>query len=223
MGDRAFKRVLVWSGWLRFSHGSVGLATLVLLLTGWLLAESPSLAPTALDLHYYAAAFLVFGLLIRFALMLLGQQHERLVGLLPRAADFNGYGETLRFYFSLGKTPAPRSYAHNPLWKPVYLLIYLVLIIQLASGTLMPERDLLSGFYLPSVHAFWADVLLWISILHIAAVSLQDARGKTADVSAMLNGYRLFFIERRQFGDGQEQLVQFTMPDKPGHPERDSA
>ena len=44
MSEKEYQRVLVWSGWLRLSHWTIGLTTLVLLLTGWLIAESPSLA-----------------------------------------------------------------------------------------------------------------------------------------------------------------------------------
>ena len=74
MEDPVIKRVLVWSGWLRISHASIGLAVLLLLLTGWLIAESPSLAESALDLHYLASGFLVFGLVVRIVLMFAGME-----------------------------------------------------------------------------------------------------------------------------------------------------
>ena len=64
MDKPVIKRVLVWSGWLRLSHASIALAVAVLLLTGWLIVESPSLAGLALDLHYLASSLLIFGLLM---------------------------------------------------------------------------------------------------------------------------------------------------------------
>ena len=81
MDDPVIKRVLVWSGWLRLSHACVGLAVLVLLFTGWLIAESPSLAESALELHYLVSSLLIFGLVVRILLMFAGKQHERLSGL----------------------------------------------------------------------------------------------------------------------------------------------
>ena len=81
MDGPVIKRVLVWSGWLRTSHASIGLAVLVLLFTGWLIAESPSLAESALELHYLASGFLIFGLVVRIVLMFSGMEHERLPGL----------------------------------------------------------------------------------------------------------------------------------------------
>ena len=207
MGEKQYKRVLVWSGWLRLSHWSVATGSLVLLLTGWLIAESPSLAESALEIHFLAAGLLMFGLLVRAALMLVGQANERFMALIPTSSEFKAISDTLRFYVSLGKTPLPRWYAQNPLWKPLYLAIYLVLLLQLASGAMMQNQPVISGFYLPSVHAFWAQVMLWFSILHIAAVALHDSRGKAADSSAMLSGFRLFTIDSQQSESDSVQYV----------------
>jgi len=214
MSEKEYRRVPVWSGWLRLSHGAVGLATLVLLLTGWLLAESPSLAESALDVHYLAAGVLVSGLIVRIALMFIGQEHERITALIPASSEFKAIVEILRFYISMGKMPLPRWYAQNPLWKPLYLVSYLVLLVQVASGAMMQNQPLVSGFYLPSLHAFWAQFMLWFSVLHIVAVSLHDGRGKTADISAMLSGIRLFVIDRDRLQGGNEERVQFVSLDK---------
>ena len=72
------RRILVWSGWLRLSHLLVGLSTLVLLVSGWLIEAAPSLEADAVDLHYLAAGFLVFGLALRLVLMFTGSPVERL-------------------------------------------------------------------------------------------------------------------------------------------------
>ena len=51
------------------------------------------------------------------------------------------------------------------------------------------------GFYLPSVHDFWAKVIMVFSCLHVIYVVLQDAKGTASDVSAMINGHRIFIVE----------------------------
>lgn len=214
MSEKEYRRVLVWSGWLRLSHWAIGLATLVLLLTGWLLAESPSLAELALDVHYLAAGILVSGLIVRIALMFVGQEHERLAALIAASSEFKVIAETLRFYISLGKMPLPRWYAQNPLWKPLYLLSFLLLLVQVVSGAVMQNQPIVSGVYLPSAHALGAQALFWFSVLHIAAVSLHDGRGKTADISAMLSGFRLFSIDRDGFQGADEENVQLVSVDK---------
>jgi Ni/Fe-hydrogenase 1 B-type cytochrome subunit len=188
---------MVWSGWLRLSHAATGLSTLALLLTGWLIADSPSLADDAVEAHYLAASVLVFGLLIRLALFALGQEHERLHHLVPRGSEVSAVIQTLRNYVSFGKLPLPGWYAQNPLWKPLYLVMYLGLVVLAASGALMPDTDLVYGFYLPSVHAWWAWLVLWFSGLHLVAVVWHDLAKGSTDVSAIINGYRTFEIDTR--------------------------
>jgi Ni/Fe-hydrogenase 1 B-type cytochrome subunit len=213
MGDPVIKRVLVWSGWLRLSHASIGLATLALLMTGWLIAESPSLAESALGLHYLASSLLIFGLVVRIVLLLAGKEHERLPGLFPASSELTAIAKTLRFYISLGRSPMPGWYAQNPLWKPLYLVIYLALIILAITGAAMPDTSIALGFYLPSVHTFWAQLVLWFTVLHIASVFMHDYRNQTTDISAMVNGYRLFLIEGSQAGPGADEAIQIISLD----------
>jgi Ni/Fe-hydrogenase 1 B-type cytochrome subunit len=208
MEDPVIKRVLVWSGWLRISHASIGLSVLLLLFTGWLIAESPSLAESALDLHYLASSFLIFGLVVRIVLMFAGIEHERLHGLFPASSELYAMARTFRFYVSLGKSPMPGWYAQNPLWKPVYLVIYLALIVLVITGAAMPEVSLMLGFYLPSVHTFWAQLLFWFTVLHTGSVVMHDYKNKTTDISAMVNGYRLFLVDSNRAGSVAEKLVQ---------------
>ncbi len=208
MDEPVIKRVLVWSGWLRTSHACIGLAVLVLLFTGWLIAESPSLSGSALDLHYLASSFLIFGLVVRGLLMFTGREHERLPGLFPASSELYAMAETLRFYVSLGKSPMPGWYAQNPLWKPVYLVIYIALIVLAATGAVMPDVSLMLGFYLPSVHTFWAQLMFWFTVLHTASVVMHDYKNKTTDISAMVNGYRLFLIDSNRAGKVVDEAVQ---------------
>lgn len=213
MADEEFRRILVWSGWLRFSHLSIGLSVIVLLLSGWLTAQSPLLAEDAMDIHYLAASFLLFGLVLRVALMFFGQSNDRLSSLIPRRSELKAIGQTLLFYLSLGKRELPRWYAHNPLWKLIYLLVFAGLAIQILTGALIREQLLFYGFYLPSIHAFWAKILFWISVLHVLSVVLHDLKGRGADISGIINGYRLFFIDRSQGPGTDDPSVQYVSMD----------
>lgn len=190
------RRVAVWSGWLRLAHWSMAVATLTLLTTGWLVANSPALAEAAADYHYLAAGLLLFALVLRFGIGFFGKGAERLEHLLPSDNDLAGIRASLIFYLSFGKAPLPNWYAHNPLWKPVYLLLLVALVLSTVTGWLMPEQPLLGGFYLPHVHAWLADAIAVFLLLHLLSVILQDWRGQSADVSAMINGSRYFTIDR---------------------------
>lgn len=192
------QRVRVWSAGLRLAHWLIGLPVLVLLATGWLTGVAPSLAAAASDVHGVAGFALTLGLALRLYLLLAGSGAAHWRALVPAPGDLGKAGMMLRFYLSLGRTPLPRWYSHNPLWVPLYALILLILVAQSATGLLMEHRPLLAGFYLPAVHAFLAPVILAFSALHIVAVVLHDARGTSSDVSAMINGHRIFVIEKPQ-------------------------
>ena len=194
-GKEYIQRVLVWGGGLRLAHWLIALSVLALIATGWLMKLAPSVAGAASDGHDLAGFALTLGLALRLYLLFAGTGAAHWRALLPARADLGKAGVMLRFYLSLGRTPLPRWYAHNPLWTPFYVLILLILALQAATGMMMETWPVLGGFYLPAVHDFWAPVILTFSGLHIIAVVLQDARGAASDVSAMINGHRIFVVE----------------------------
>lgn len=213
MAEQEFKRVRVWSGWLRLSHLSIGLSTLLLLGSGWVIAEGTGVAMDAMDVHFLSASLLLFGLVLRLVLMFFGARNERIWALFPPHSEWRAMGRQVLFYLSLGRAPLPRWYAHNPLWKPVYLLMFLALLVQIITGLLMQDRPLVAGIYLPAVHALWAKILLWLSGLHILTVIWHDLKGQGADVSAIINGYRLFFIDRSQTPEQGQSSVKYVSMD----------
>ena len=74
--------------------------------------------------------------------------------------------------------------------------MFIALALSALTGWLMPDRPLLGPFYLPSVHQWLADAVAVFVLLHLLSVILQDWRGQSADVSAMINGSRYFTIDR---------------------------
>ena len=104
--------------------------------------------------------------------------------------------DSLVFYLSLGRTRLPNWYAHNPLWKPVYLALLLLLTLSAATGWLMPETPLLGRVYLPGAHRWLADIVAVLTLAHLFSVVLQDVKGRHGDISAMLSGDRYFEVER---------------------------
>ena len=198
---KEIRRVLIWGGWLRVSHWSVALSTLVLIVTGWLIGYSPMQAGSALEYHYLAVSVLVFGIVLRIAIFFRGSDHERLPALFPQPSEFRAIRQTLLAYLTLGKQPLPHWYAHNPLWKIIYIMWYLALLLLIASGAIMPDTPVVAGFYLPSVHEFWATIVVWLAGLHLLALIAHDYFAKTTDISAMINGYRLFEVEGQSVSD----------------------
>ncbi len=192
---KTIQRVPVWSTGLRLAHWLIALSVLVLIATGWLMKLAPAMAGAAGESHNLAGFLLTAGLALRLFLLFAGIGAAHWRALVPARGDLGKAGMMLRFYLSLGRTPLPRWYAHNPLWAPLYALLLLILVLETATGLLMDTWPVLAGFYLPSVHAFWTPVILAFSGMHILTVIAQDAKGTASDVSAMINGHRIFVVE----------------------------
>ena len=145
------RRVPVWSGWLRVAHWALAGATLLMLVTGWLIANAPTVAAGAAEVHYLGAAVLVFGLALRLFLGFAGKGAERLEHLVPKPSEMTGLRNSALFYLSLGKAPLPNWYAHNPLWKPIYLVWFALLVaVTLQTSFLTPPVGF-AIFYLKGV------------------------------------------------------------------------
>ncbi|MCB1772223.1 MAG: cytochrome b/b6 domain-containing protein [Gammaproteobacteria bacterium] len=190
------RRVAVWSGWLRLVHWAIAGATLVLMATGWLVAETPSVADAAADVHYLAASLLLFGLAVRLFLGFFGSGAERFEHMLPTGSEWDAIKGSALFYLTFGRAPRPNWFAHNPLWKPLYLVLLLALAASALSGWLMGDVPILGPLYLPGVHVWLAGLIGVLVLAHVYSVALQDAKGQTADISAMLNGHRYFSVDR---------------------------
>lgn len=207
------RRVAVWSGWLRFVHWALAAATLILIATGWLVANSPALAEAAADIHFIAASVLIAALALRLSLGIAGKGSDRFGYMLPQPSDFAGMRASLLFFLSLGKAPLPSWYAHNPLWKPIYLMLFVLLALSAVTGWIMPEIQLIGRFYLPKVHSWLSNAIILVTAAHVFSVTLQDVKGKTADISAMFNGYRYFSIERDRSAQPGAKPVSVKLDD----------
>jgi Ni/Fe-hydrogenase 1 B-type cytochrome subunit len=191
-----FQRVMVWSQWMRLAHWSIALSVLTLMATGWLVSSAPSVAAGASDLHGYAASVLIAGLALRIWLLFTDKGVGGWEALVPIRASLPAMKQMLMFYFTLGKAPLPAWYGHNPLWVPIYALLYLFLLVMALTGLFMQDHPLFAGLYLPSIHVAFAKIITVLAVFHLLTVVLQDIKGKRADVSAMLNGYKLFETEK---------------------------
>ena len=107
----------------------------------------------------------------------------------------------LRFYVSFGRTPLPNWYAHSPLWAPIYLLLFFLLLTQIVSGFLIAagQHTLLINLYI--LHNFNSTFLAIFTAVHIISVFIHDLKAGSSDISAMIHGYRIFNIEKQELPD----------------------
>jgi Ni/Fe-hydrogenase 1 B-type cytochrome subunit len=190
-------RVYVWSRWLRLSHWSLAVAVFGLVASGWLLGTDPVLFSSALDFHFIFAALMLPALLLRLYLLFAGKGTDHLHDCELDKLKIHQAWEVIRFYLTLGRAPLPKWYSHNPLWGPIYLLLFLFLTISAASGLAL-SRDLVSlaGISLYDLHRVGYYVAATFICLHLPAVFSHDLGDEGSDVSAMISGYRIFTVRK---------------------------
>ena len=142
--------------------------------------------------------------------MIKGQPQERFENLIPKPSELRSIREMLRFYLLFGKAPLPKWYAQNPLWKPIYLAFYMILSLQVMSGLMMSDDTHLLGFYMPSVHLFWSNILLALSLAHIINVIWLEYEGRNNDISAIIHGEKTFISEAPRHSNKAESPLTFT-------------
>lgn len=158
--------------------------------------QAPQLGSWILDAHYYASALLIPAFLVRLYLLFFGSGSDLISSCSLDRHKFKQALAVLTSYLTLGKVPMPKWYAHNPLWGPLYLLLFLVIAMQIVSGLLLMNHvTLLDSVSIRSLHGFGYQFTLGFSLLHILAVFVHDLKGTGSDVSAMISGQRVFVVE----------------------------
>ena len=203
-------KVLVWSRWLRLSHWGLAISCIGLLSTGWLMDADPLLALNARDYHFMFAALLLPALLLRLYLLLFGKGTDRLDDCEPNRHKLEQALQVIHFYLTLGKAPLPKWFGHNPLWGPIYLLLFFMLLTTALSGILLLKGfQFLAGISMLDLHLVGYYFILVFTLLHIPAVFSHDLSNTSADISAMVNGHRTFEVENpsQSTSDGTKQRV----------------
>jgi Ni/Fe-hydrogenase 1 B-type cytochrome subunit len=193
----------VWSRSLRLIHWSMAFAVMVLIFTGWGMRADPLLAATLLDDHFMAAGLLIPAFILRLYLLFFGSGSDHISDCESDMNRLRSAIAVLKFYFSLGRSPLPRWYAHNPLWGPIYLLLFVFVLLQITSGLLQQRQAFIAGISLHDLHIIGAYAITTFTLLHIVAVFLHDLGGRGSDISAMINGHRIFIIGETAAGRQQ--------------------
>jgi Ni/Fe-hydrogenase 1 B-type cytochrome subunit len=199
------QRIRVWSAPLRLVHWLMALCVLALLASGWIGSARLAEAGRWRDLHFTSGYLLAVAIVIRLGLLLRGRAPtDRWRDLLPAGRQqWLGMRDMLLFYMTLGRTTLPGYYGHNPLWGPVYLVLFALTALGVVTGVLLSGYDALGllvltaspwwlGWSLPEWHSGVATTLAVAVAVHVLAVFAHDARGTAGEISAMVNGHKIF-------------------------------
>jgi Ni/Fe-hydrogenase 1 B-type cytochrome subunit len=206
MQIKTVSQVLVWSRWLRLSHWSLAISTVGLISSGWLMSRDTVIAAAASEIHYLLAGILLPSLLLRLYLLFFGTGTDHLTDCEPNGHRLSQALQVIRFYLTLGKAPLPKWFSHNPLWGPIYIALFFLMILTTASGLLLlNDLPLLGTISMLDLHQLGYTFILGFTILHLPAVFSHDLSSKSGDISAMVNGYRTFEVGDSLTGKREEE------------------
>ncbi len=185
--------VLVWSPWLRLSHWLIAAGTLFQITSAWALKHDSANYTFWLDWHIISGQIILMALILRIALFFVpGSSNWRTF--MPKKAQHQAMLQMIKFYLSFGRFPLPNWHAHNPLWLPLYLIMFLVLAGGTISGLLYDSTQSIAGYSIDVLHRNFACIIIIFSLFHIVTALLHELKGKGAFISAMINGYRYFHL-----------------------------
>ena len=213
------QRVLVWPPILRILHLMMAATVLILLITGMLINSgmilNEQLYQHLLQVwHLPAGHVLILVLLARMVLLLTRKDVAGWRALIPDNLD--GVISTATFYLSLARMKLPGYFAHNPLWKLLYLLWLILLLIQSFSGLLLESswwRSVLrtDSATVLELHQLLLEPLTVFIIAHVITALLHDWKSPTGEISAINNGYKFFSIEKNQSPVSIDQPVTVSL------------
>ncbi len=202
MQQENIRYVLVWSGWLRLSHWLIAAGILFQITSAWAIGHNNADYTFWLDWHLITGQIILVALALRVVLFFFpGSSSWR--AFIPEKSQLQAMLQMIKFYLSLTRFPLPNWYAHNPLWLPLYLIVFIVLAACLITGLMYDSPKNIVGFTMVKLHSTLASAVIIFSIAHIASVFLHDLKGKGAFISAMVNGHRYFHFTNQcdRYGD----------------------
>lgn len=202
MQQENIRYVLVWSGWVRLTHWLMAAGVLFQFASAWAIQHGNVDYEFWRDWHMICGQLLLITVVGRVILMFLLPGSAHWGALLPDKAQWEGMKQMLLFYLSFARFPLPNWYAHNPFWRLLYPLLWVVLVACAITGLFYNTAHSFLGMSMFGLHGGLADIILIFSVAHVLAAFLHDLKGKGAAISGMINGYRYFHVERQE-GDRQ--------------------
>lgn len=195
MQQETIRYVLVWSGWVRLAHALIAAGVLFLLASAWALQQGVVDPEFWRDWHMIVGQLVLVAVVGRVILLFLLPGTANWRAFLPDKAQWAAMKQMALFYLSFARFPLPNWYGHNPFWRVIYPLFWLVLLVCAVTGLFYNAPYQFLGMSMFGLHGGLASLILWFTVAHVVAVVLHDLKGKGASISGIINGYRYFHVE----------------------------
>lgn len=200
MQQETIRHVLVWSGWVRLTHWLIAGGVLFQFASAWAIGLGAADYDFWRDWHMISGQLLLVAVVGRLILLFMLPDSGSWRALLPDRAQLEGLMQMVRFYLSFARFPLPNWYAHNPFWRQLYPLLWLVLIICGVTGLVYNAPYTALGVSMFKLHGWLASVILVFTVAHLLTVFLHDLKGKGASISGIISGYRYFHVGTQAAG-----------------------
>ncbi len=226
MKTRNFKRVMVWELPVRIFHWLNVLALLVLIVTGFLIANPPALLSSAEAtnlhsfgvlrfIHFTAAYVFFFVMLMRIYWAFAGNKFASWRAFWPNKKLWKNFKHVLRIDVLLQNEAIHDvkniSIGHNSMATISYVAMFFIALIQVFTGFALYAD--LSSWWLPklfswviplfegdfmvrTIHHIATWLFIFFSLIHVYLVFYHDWLEGRGEVSSMFGGYK-FVAETR--------------------------
>jgi Ni,Fe-hydrogenase I cytochrome b subunit len=195
---RKYQEYTAWDVPTRWFHWINALAVVGLIATGLVVLNDDALGLSASgkillkSFHVSFGYLMAANLLWRFIWAFLGNRYVRWRGILPGGP---GYLTALRAYTASFLSGEPQQYVgHNPLARIGVSLLFLFLVIQVATGLVIAGTDL---FWPPFGHWF----AQWVAAAGVDPATVQPGATDSIDKAAYkaMRAFRQPFVEVHEF------------------------
>ncbi|MGB1110191.1 MAG: cytochrome b/b6 domain-containing protein [Gammaproteobacteria bacterium] len=185
------KSITVWPYSARVIHLLLVAMVSFQFFSAWALGQGAGDPNFWLDWHVMLGQGLLFVLGARLYLL----SGKGVLGwralVLDRAAR-RGAVEMGKFYLSMGRMPLPAWFAHNPAWRPLYVLMLVLLVAAVLTGFGHDSYWRVAGFRISELHTAATSLLAIVLVGHVAAAVWHDWKGHVGGISGILGGDRCF-------------------------------
>ena len=210
--------VCVWPLPVRVIHWTIFLSVVVLSLTGFYIG-TPYLAVKsdpgfvmgwARALHNVTAFVFIAAIIARIIWAFTGNRWSHWDQFVPASKERrqNAWAG-LKYYLFVSRTPPP-GVGHNALAGATYLVLFLMFLVQIFTGTALLSLE--SGGFLAAVSGwvflvlpipwvrFLHHLIMWLTwgfvVHHVYSAMLMDTEEKTGLISSMFTGWKRIPVDR---------------------------
>jgi len=230
MEHKVMRRVYVFSSPIRIFHWLNALSIVVLIITGFIMANPPAIQQgheasfgywfgTVRFIHFAAAYIFTGGFVFRVYMLFAGNRYERLHNFVPTQPKFlSELIKVIKIDILLKKNKLHFVIGHNAMAGMSYFILFIFMLIMILTGFAMYANMTTSFFaqwfnwvtpllggdiMVRIVHHVSMWVFILFTLIHVYLVMFHDYVEGHGETSSMIGGWK--FLEKEKLDEYQKQ------------------